>query len=110
MQLMPQTFRWISDDMLGERLDDGMILDPETNIRYGCYYLRRLYDRYGDGAAALAAYNVGPGRVDQWLEDPALTLEDGKLNPAAIPYQETRRYVKAILNTAQRYDTLYPES
>ncbi|HOA85731.1 MAG TPA: lytic transglycosylase domain-containing protein, partial [Bacillota bacterium] len=35
MQLMPTTFRWISDDVLGERLDASMIYDPKTNIRYG---------------------------------------------------------------------------
>ena len=108
MQLMPATFRWISDDLLRERLDDGMIYDPETNVRYGCYYLRRLYDRYGDLSAALAAYNAGPGRVDAWLADPTMLDTDGKLNPDAIPTTETRRYVPAVLDAMRRYDELYP--
>ena len=43
MQLMPATFRDISDNILDEFLDDGMIRDPETNIRYGVCYLRWLY-------------------------------------------------------------------
>ena len=81
MQLLPSTFRWISDDLLRERLDDGMIYDPETNIRYGCFYLRRLYDKYGEWPATLAAYNAGPGRVDSWLNDPTMLDADGKLNP-----------------------------
>ena len=108
MQLMPSTFQWITNDLLRERLDSGMIYDPETNIRYGCYYLRRLYDRYEDWAAALAAYNAGPGRVDGWLKDPAMLSEDGKLNPDAIPTAETRRYVPAVLDAMRRYDELYP--
>ena len=57
MQMMPSTFRWLTDDMLGESLADEMLYDPETNVRYGVYYLRRLYDRYGDWTTACAAYN-----------------------------------------------------
>ena len=110
MQLLPDTFRWISDDVLRERLDDGMIYDPETNIRYGCYYLHLLYDRYEDWTAALAAYNAGPGRVDRWLDDPTMLDADGKLNPDAIPATETRRYVPAVLEAQERYDELYAPS
>ena len=110
MQLMPDTFRWLSDEMLGEHLADGMIRDPETNIRYGCYYLRRLYDRYGNWNAALAAYNAGPTRVDRWLEDPSMVDENGVLLSECIPdpYGETRRYVPSVLAAMEKYDTLYP--
>lgn len=110
MQLTPSTFRWLSDSLLKEKLDDGMILDPETNIRYGCYYLNYLYRRYQDVATALAAYNAGPGRVDSWLNDPTLIDDSGALIPECIPFTETRRYVTAVLNTAQIYDRLYPNS
>jgi soluble lytic murein transglycosylase len=107
MQLMPDTFRWLSDSLAHEKLDDGMIYDPQTNIRYGCRYLRWLYNRYGDITAALAAYNAGPGRVDAWLKDPSLTDEDGKLIADRIPLQEPRRYVDTVLSTAQKYYELY---
>ena len=108
MQLMPDTFRWLSDSIAHEKLDDGMIYDPQTNIRYGCRYLRWLYNRYGDITAALAAYNAGPGRVDAWLKDPSLTDKDGKLIADRIPLSEPRRYVDAVLSTAQKYYELYP--
>lgn len=108
MQLMPDTFTWISADLLGDHFDVSMAYDPETNIRYGCYYLRRLYNRYGDIHAALAAYNAGPGRVDGWLKQPELVDETGALIPEAIPIRETRRYVASVLDAYHNYDALYP--
>lgn len=107
MQLMPATFRWLSDDMLGEHLEDGMILDPETNIRYGAYYLRRLYDRYGNWLTATAAYNAGIGNVDEWLEQ-GLADGSGTLIPDKIPFRETRNYVATIRDTREVYERLYP--
>lgn len=108
MQMMPSTFRWLSDDMLGEYLEDGMLYDAETNIRYGVYYLRRLYDRYGDWPTACAAYNAGNGRVDGWLEDSSLTNLQGHLIIDRIPIGETRIYVRRIQKAYQAYQRLYP--
>lgn len=108
MQMMPSTFRWLSDDMLGEHLEDGMLYDPETNIRYGVYYLRRLYDRYGSWQTACAAYNAGNGTVDRWLSDPSLTDLQGNLVPKRIPIGETRAYVNKVQKSYRAYSRLYP--
>ncbi len=105
-QLMPETFLWLTDDILYEHLEPGMLYDPETNIRYGTAYLARLYDRYNDWSLALAAYNAGPGRVDEWLADPAYA--DGEGGLTKIPFRETRQYIKKIDRTWEMYDTLYP--
>ena len=110
MQIMPSTFRWLSDDMFGERLEDAMLYDPETNIRYGVYYLRRLYDRYGHWQTACAAYNAGNGTVDRWLSDPSLTDVQGRLIPERIPIGETRAYVDKVEKSYQAYSRLYPTS
>ena len=41
-------------------------LDPVENLRFSAEYMRALLDKYdGDYRLALAAYNAGPGRVDQ---------------------------------------------
>ena len=81
---------------------------PETNIALGCRYLKNLLDRYNKQThLALAAYNAGPERVDQWL---ALL---GKIPPEEfiemIPFSETRLYVKNILRNMYFYRHYYPE-
>ena len=108
MQMMPSTFRWLTDDMLGEGLADEMLYDPETNIRYCVYYLRRLYDRYGDWLTACAAYNAGSGRVDAWLDDPTMVDLMGNLIESRIPFEETRGYVRKIKKAYTAYERLSP--
>ena len=58
--------------------------EPRDNILAGTAYLREMWDRYGNVAAMLAAYNAGPGRYDEYR------LEDRPL-PA-----ETRAYVASL--------------
>ena len=62
-QVMPATARWLEP---GTRRKD--LLEPETNLRLGFKYLRRLLDQYqGNQRLALTAYNRGPGTVDRLL-------------------------------------------
>lgn len=62
MQIMPSTWTLLTARFgLG---DDPF--DVRANILAGAAYLRAMLDRYGDPASALAAYNAGPGRVDDW--------------------------------------------
>ena len=108
MQLMPDTFTWLTNEILFDHLESGMLYDPETNIKYGTYYLSRLYDRYGDWELALAAYNGGPGNVDEWLADPAYS--DGEGGLSKIPFRETRRYVKKVTDAREVYERLYEKN
>lgn len=105
MQLMPDTFQWLTDEILFEHLENGMLYDPETNIRYGTYMLSRLYARYGDWTVALAAYNAGTGKVDDWLAD--ASYADGNGGLKKIPYRETRQYVTKVTKAVKTYDRLY---
>lgn len=105
MQFMPDTFDWITNEMLFEHLEDGMRYDPETSVRYGAYLLSHLYKRYGDWSVAFAAYNAGIGTVDGWLEDPECADGEGGLK--SIPYKETRNYVKKVTKAVATYDRLY---
>lgn len=105
MQLLPDTFTWLTDEILFEHLETGMLYDPETNIRYGTYYLSRLYDRYGRWDLALAAYNGGPGNVDKWLADD--NYADGEGGLRRIPFKETRQFVKKVTDAWDMYERLY---
>ena len=110
MQLMPATFEWLTDDMLFEHLESGMLHDPETNIKYGTYCLSYLYDRYGDWELALAAYNGGLGNVDKWLEDDRYADADGEGGLKRIPFKETRQFVARVTDAWEMYERLYGNS
>ena len=104
MQITPDTFKWIQM-LLHEDLADGMLYDPETNIKYGTYLLSYLYDVFGDWETVHAAYNAGMSRVKEWLSDDRYVTEDGKLQN--IPFEETREYIKKIADALTAYKKLY---
>ncbi len=109
MQMMPTTFEWLTNDILREHLDKGMLYDPETNIKYGTYYLSRLYNRFGDWNTAIAAYNGGEGNVSEWLSDTRYSDDGKKLNVDKIPdeFAETENYVKKVNKALKKYKELY---
>lgn len=111
MQMMPETFEWLTKDILREHLSAGMLYDPETNIKYGTYYLSRLYNRFGDWDTALAAYNGGEGRVSDWLDDSRYSQDGKKLIVNNIPpeYSETENYVVKVNKALSKYNNLYTE-
>ena len=105
--LLPETYAWLAEYHLHEAVDVTLLTDAKTNIRYGVYYLRTLYDRYGSWLEACAAYNAGPGNVDAWLKDASLTRSDGRLDPEAIPFSQTYAYVAMVGATYETYAALY---
>ena len=76
-------------------------MDPETNIKLGCYLLRVLINRYGSTDTALAAYNAGIGNVDGWLADSNYS-RDGK-TLYEIPFTETKYYVEKVNQYIKEY-------
>ncbi|MBO5898428.1 MAG: lytic transglycosylase domain-containing protein [Clostridia bacterium] len=107
MQLLPDTYVWLADYHLHGDADPSALTDAKTNIRFGVYYLRWLYDRYGSWMEACAAYNAGPGNVDDWLTDSTLTRADGTLNPDEIPFGQTYAYVAKVGSAYEKYAELY---
>jgi soluble lytic murein transglycosylase len=100
MQITPEAAETIAKNSKATtfKLDD--LSNPEINIRYGTFLLRELLERYdGDEAAALAAYNAGPGNADKWGGS-SLTVEE-------IPFPETRAYVEEVLDKQQAYRDKY---
>lgn len=105
MQIMPSTGMWLARQESFDVSNKEELLNPEKNIKLGCCYLKSLYYEFESKKAALAAYNAGPGRVQNWLE---LGVWDGsKENIDDIPYKETREYVKSVLKTYEIYKEIY---
>jgi soluble lytic murein transglycosylase len=98
MQLLPTTAKGIAVHTGGSRFRVDDLYDPEINVRYGAFYLRRLLTKYGDMRLALAAYNAGQANVDGWLE----VGQD-------IEFAETREYVDSVLELREVYRDAYAE-
>ncbi|WXL26046.1 transglycosylase SLT domain-containing protein [Ectopseudomonas mendocina] len=101
MQLMPGTAQDMAAE-LGIEFDQARLTtDADYNMQLGTAYLQRMLQRYdGSPALALAAYNAGPGKVDEWLQvngDPRTGEIGEQAWIARIPYQETRDYARKIL-------------
>ncbi len=105
MQIMPDTGEWIARKLDEEPFDASSLYDPETNIRFACWYIRFLRNRFeGDVLCMIAAYNAGHGSVEGWLSDGAYA-QNGKL--VSIPFPETDRYVKKVAAALENYTALY---
>jgi soluble lytic murein transglycosylase len=88
MQIMPDTALWIAGRLDVSAFD---LHDPETNLRFGTWYLHYLIDRFASLNLALAAYNAGPTRVDRWLAE------------GTTAFPETAAYVTRVLRAVPVY-------
>ena len=100
MQIMPATYRQLREEMPGYA-SLALGSKAEENIYCGAYYLSLLYARFGNWDAAIAAYNAGPGTVEEWLK------ESGTSFLEHIPYSETERYLLRVKTAAGEYRRLY---
>ena len=109
MQLLPDTADWIAGKF-DEGYYEGCLFDPDTNIKYGCWYLGWLVRRFnGNLACATAAYHAGQGQVDKWLKNPEYSADGVTLS--IIPSEKTDAYVKRVLKYYEKYCELYaPEA
>ncbi len=105
MQLTDETAQWICSrrDIDYSGID---LMDPETSIDLGCYYLKYLIDHYdGNIDTALAAYNGGMGNVAGWLDDDRYSADGETLHD--IPFPETKGYVEKVNDSWAYYKETY---
>jgi len=101
-QLMPET----AGESAGRlRMEEYDLRDPEQNLRLGAHHFSRLLSRLEDIPKALMAYNAGLSRLRRWERNFAGLPTD--LLAEAIPFPETRNYVRKILVSAVYYGGLY---
>jgi soluble lytic murein transglycosylase len=104
LQLMPGTGEEMAARLGVPWRGEATLRDPETNLRLGAAYLRRLLDRFdGQAAFAVAAYNAGPERVKAWRWRAA----DADATTAILRegFAETRRHVHRVLTTTYRTES-----
>lgn len=105
MQLMPTTAQAMARRSGPSPVTREDLFDQDTNIRFGVQYLAQLLQQFsGNLIHAIAAYNAGPSAVSGWItkykdRDPDEFVE-------LIPYQETRQYVKRVLQSYREYQRL----
>lgn len=106
MQIMPDTGKWIAEEMGLPDYTPDKLNDVQTNIQMGTWYLAYLLKEYdGNKVLALAAYNAGRGYVDEWVERYGWKKDFSEIEK--IPFSETREYVKIVLLNEQQYKKLY---
>jgi soluble lytic murein transglycosylase len=107
MQLLPSTADDIARKSGGTAFVQGDLADPQVNISYGSFYLRYLLRRYGGSVVlAVAAYNAGEGKVDEWIFAARHRGEDFD-HTRHIPFPETRHYVQQVLEMRGKYRSKY---
>ncbi|HVM77829.1 MAG TPA: lytic transglycosylase domain-containing protein [Stellaceae bacterium] len=107
MQLMPGTAKTMARQLELPFSQQRLLNDVGYNITLGRAYLEGLLGRYGGSyLLAVAAYNAGPARVNQWLRD----LGDPRAGDTdvvdwveSIPFSETRNYVQRVMENLQVY-------
>lgn len=106
MQLLPKTGKTVARQVKLRGYNASQLYTPAINLELGTRYFKSMVDKYdGRFEYALAAYNAGTDRVEDWLgqgkyRDPEEFVE-------SIPFTETREYVQAILRNANVYRQLY---
>ena len=99
MQLMPKTAQWVAEK-LGENYQKEYLFNPQTNIKYGTYYLSYLINYFSDENLAICAYNAGMGNVNEWLKTENFY---GNKKILAVPFKETQNYYNKVLKNKRYY-------
>lgn len=108
MQLMPNTAKRIGRIAKGGRSHAARYKNPRSNVWLGTWYLGNLLERYDANLGmAAGAYNAGPSAMDDWVKRFQGMPFDEFVE--RIPYRETRRYTRRVLETYMVYRLLKGE-
>jgi soluble lytic murein transglycosylase len=106
MQLLPKTGRVVARQESVKHYNPSQLYTPTVNLELGTRYFRGMVDKFnGSFEHALAAYNAGSDRVEEWMGQGP--YRDSPEFVESIPFTETREYVQAIMRNASVYRQLY---
>ncbi len=101
MQMIEDSFDWVSDKLGDDELEFNDLFIPENSIKYGCYMLGYLYNKYESYELVAAAYHSGMGEVDSWLSVGAISRESPDVSK--FSGSNTRHYVSKVMSAYDKY-------
>jgi len=105
MQLLPKVGKGMAKQEKLKHFSAQQLFTPTVNLQLGTRYFRSMVDKFGAFEYALAAYNAGSDRVQDWMGQGK--YRDVPEFVESIPFTETREYVQAIVRNANVYKQLY---
>lgn len=107
MQVMPTTGEYIAERSDFGQFQTDQLWLPFISIRFGTWYLNQQLGIFnGNQFAALAAYNAGPGNVQEWVK----VSDDLDIFVESIPFWESRTYIRRIYENLAAYRRIYGTS
>ncbi len=107
-QILPSTAREVSERRGYGRINEFLLFNPETNIKYGTAYFAQIKKQLeNNNVYAVASYNGGAGAVSSWLRKSNHSDLDEFIEN--IPYPETKNYVKKVFRSYWNYVRIYGE-
>ncbi|WP_418852720.1 lytic transglycosylase domain-containing protein [Phascolarctobacterium succinatutens] len=108
MQIMPETGRWIAEQMGLENYQDSDLYQTRKNIRMGCWYVGELEHEFQHNLVLLmVAYNAGRGQTHEWMQENGWDYNFNDIK--SIPYSDTREYVAKVMQDRDKYYLLYKD-
>jgi len=105
MQIKLETANYLDEISDRKLISENELFNTETNIKYGCEYLRYLLNKFDDVYTAIASYNAGETRVRNWLKNTDYSMDKKTL--INIQFKETENYIKKIKNNIKFYKKIY---
>ena len=108
MQLMEDTAEWVAGKLSESSYSFSRMWDPESNIRFGCWYLNYLAQLFGgDPVSVACAYHAGQGTVRNWLQNSAYSADGQALLLEQLPSGPTKTYAGRVTRDYAIYDQLF---
>ena len=108
MQVMPETAEWIAHKLKIDNYSLEQLYIPETNIRFGCWYLNYLSTLFhGDPLCVVCAYHAGQGEISSWLANPSISSDGLTMKIDRLPEGPTKTYAGRVTRDYGIYQAKY---
>ena len=111
MQMMPDTAEWVHGKMgLTDEYSFDLMYDPDTNVKYACWYLAFLSERFrNDPVLVAASFHAGQNTVQNWLNDSRYSTDGKTITLSKMAEGPTKNYATRVLKAFAVYRRLYYE-